>query len=302
MVLTDNTTLVLGFPENEGQARLLSDELGCDVDIVAVRRFPDGESLVRVPPRIPARLVVIRSLDHPDTKIVELLLALETLRDRGAEHITFIAPYLCYMRQDMEFNPGEAVSQRIIGRFLGTKCDALITVDPHLHRISELQEVVPAHPAVALTAASIIGAFLKEKLDRPILLGPDSESEQWVAEVARQEGLDYCVADKSRLGDRSVIVELPDLNLRGYDVVIIDDIASSGYTLAEAAKSLKGTGCASINAVVTHVLFDEDAARRFTEAGIANIWSTDTIPHASNAVSVVPLLADAVRSLIPAPA
>ncbi|MCZ4328253.1 ribose-phosphate pyrophosphokinase-like domain-containing protein, partial [Brachybacterium paraconglomeratum] len=84
-----------------------------------------------------------RSLDQPNEKLVELLLAARTARTLGAPHLTLVAPYLPYMRQDIAFSPGEAVSQRIVGPFLASLVDAVITVDPHLHRVASLRDVVP---------------------------------------------------------------------------------------------------------------------------------------------------------------
>ena len=109
---------VYGFAETEPQARALAEMLGVGYETVEVRHFPDRESLVRVPaPAAPAALVY-RSLDDPNGKLIELMLASSALRANGARQIALIAPYLAYMRQDTAFHPGEAVSQRIVGRFL----------------------------------------------------------------------------------------------------------------------------------------------------------------------------------------
>jgi ribose-phosphate pyrophosphokinase len=264
---------------------------------VAIHRFPDGESKVTLPQRVPRRVILVRSLDHPNDKLVELLLASATLRAQGVRHITLIAPYLCYMRQDIAFHPGEAVSQRIVGAYLGGVCDALLTVDPHLHRIRQLSEAVPVRPAVALTAAPLMSRFLAERLERPLLLGPDAESRQWVAAVAEPGGLGYQVATKTRLGDHQVRIQVPAGAWRGREIVIVDDVASTGQTIATAARQLKAAGAGPVHTFVTHPLFVDDALARLREAGVAQIWSTDSIPHQSNALSLSPLLAQAVADL-----
>src|SRR5690606_12123678 len=106
-------------------------------------RFPDGELRLRLPATLPAAVVLFRGLHQPNEKLVELLLTARTARGAGARHLTLVAPYLAYMRQDMAFAPGEAVSQRIVGDFLAQLFDAVITVDPHLHRVARLDEAVP---------------------------------------------------------------------------------------------------------------------------------------------------------------
>jgi len=152
--------VVLGFAEYARQAEALAVELGCAFECVTVHRFPDGESRVQLPAELPECVVVCCSLDHPNGKLVELLLVAEGARAAGVTRLELVAPYLCYMRQDMAFHPGEVVSQRIVGRFLAEHFDTVVTVDPHLHRVHTLAEAVPARRAVALSAAPERVAFL----------------------------------------------------------------------------------------------------------------------------------------------
>ena len=125
---------LFSFAECAAQGERLAEACGIAVHPVEVRRFPDGESLVRVCGQARTALV-LRSLDDPNAKLVELLLTAASLRDGGADRVILIAPYLAYMRQDMAFHPGEAVSQQVIGRLLAATFDGVATVDPHLHRV-----------------------------------------------------------------------------------------------------------------------------------------------------------------------
>ena len=129
-------------------------------------------------------MVLLRTLDHPNEKLVDLLLAARTARLLGARHLTLVAPYLAYMRQDMAFHPGEAVSQRIVGRFLADLFDAVITVDPHLHRIARLAQAVPVAQAVVLSGAPLLADLIAQRRPGALLVGPDSESAQWVSQAA----------------------------------------------------------------------------------------------------------------------
>ncbi len=287
--------LILGFSEYASQAQALAEALDAPYQEVHVHRFPDGEALVRLPQTLPEQVVFCRSLNDPDTKLIELILAAETARTLGARRLTLAAPYLCYMRQDRAFHPGEAVSQRIIGRLLAGHFDALVSVDPHLHRTPRLEDAVPVAKAVALSAAPAIGRFLQDMAPGALLLGPDEESEQWVAAAARSGGFEHGAACKERLGDRRVRIRLPDLDYQDRQVVLLDDVASSGETLAEAARGLLARGAARVDAAVTHALLAEGAEARMQGAGIAQFWSTDSIPHPSNAIALAPLLAGALQ-------
>ncbi|GAB4254304.1 MAG: ribose-phosphate pyrophosphokinase [Methylomicrobium sp.] len=289
--------LILAFPDYRMQSERLAAKLGVAVAPVELHRFPDGESLVRLPVDLPAHVIICRSLDRPNDKLIELLLCARTARDLGAQRITLVAPYLCYMRQDIANRPGEAVSQRIVGRLLAELFDDVITVDPHLHRISRLSQAIPIANALSLSAADVIGEFLANQLSNAVLLGPDSESEQWVSGIAASIGFDYAVADKIRHGDREVVMVLPKRDYAAKPVVIVDDMASTGRTLAKAVDLLHNAGAGSVYAAITHPLFCGDAEAFIRAAGVDAIWSTDSIDHSTSCIKLDALLAAAVESI-----
>lgn len=290
--------LVLGFPDNFSQAERLANRLRADIAEVGLHRFPDGESHVRLPPTLPEHVIICRSLDFPNDKLVELMLCARTATTLGAKRLTLVAPYLCYMRQDVANQPGEAVSQQIIGKLLADLFNDVITVDPHLHRISNLREAIPSKNALSVTAASEIAVYLRSVLNHAMLLGPDTESEQWVSAVAKQTGFDYAVARKIRQGDKQVEITLPEKDFRGKTVVIIDDLASTGRTISNALKLLHSAGAKETYAFVTHALFCGDAEAHLKSAGLKNIWSADSITHPTNAIQLDNLLAEAVESVV----
>lgn len=286
--------LLLGFPDYETPARRLAMEARLPYVNIDVHRFPDGESKVRLPADLPAQAIFCRSLHQPNDKLIELALAAAAAREAGARHLTLVAPYLCYMRQDIAFAPGEAVSQRVIGGWLDGMFDRVITVDPHLHRISDLREVMPTAETVTLSAGTAMAELLRQRFDRPLLVGPDVESRQWVARIADEAGLDFIVAEKQRLADREVRVMLPPSAIRGRVAVIVDDIASTGRTLAATARVLREAGAAAVHCCVSHGLFLGDAETVMRAAGIDLICSSDSIPHASNCIALSGLLAGAL--------
>ena len=289
--------MLLYFDDERDAALRLAEAASLPAIPIARHRFPDGELKLRLPTGLPERVTVYRSLDNPNEKLVELLIVSQTARSQGAGHLTLVAPYLAYMRQDMEFTPGEAVSQRIVGRFLAHLFDAIVTVDPHLHRIDRLEEAAPVAQAVVLVGALPLADHVVRVRTRPLLVGPDAESEQWVAAAAARHGLDYIVCSKIRSGDREVAVDLPAAQVQGRAAVILDDMASTGHTLAAAARLLRAAGAASVDAAVTHALFTPQALAMLRADGIGEVWSTDCITHPSNAVSMAPLLAQALHAI-----
>ena len=291
--------LLLAFDDERAQAAALAAALAIPLALVRRHVFPDGESRLRLPPGLPDQLLLLRGLHQPNHKLVELLITVPAARALGARRILLVSPYLAYMRQDMAFQPGEAVSQRHIAALLGSQVDGLITVDPHLHRIASLDEVMAGCRSLALSAAPLLGAWVAQRVPQALLLGPDEEALQWVGEAGRCHGLDFAVCRKQRLGDREVRVTLPDLPgsaFAGRAVVLIDDVASTGRTLVEAARAVLAAGAASVDVAVTHALFVGDALAQLRAAGVRHVWSSDAVPHETAVVPLAGLLAAAVRA------
>jgi ribose-phosphate pyrophosphokinase len=298
-------TQVLAFDDEQVPAGALARTLGAPLALIEHHRFPDGEIKLRLPAALHGSVVIWRGLQQPNEKLVELLITAPSARELGAQRLLLVSPYLAYMRQDIAFAPGEAVSQRHIARLLAQLFDAVITVDPHLHRIASLDEVMPGRRGISLSAAGLLGAWAARQVSDALLLGPDEESAPWVQRAARDgaaalglpQPLDHAWCVKQRHGDHDVHVALPPgLALRGRSVVLIDDIASTGRTLLAALRQCLDGGAASVDVAVTHALFVGDAYALLGQAGARHVWSTDCVPHASNAVSVVPLLAETLRS------
>lgn len=287
--------LVLGFSDYDAPAKRLAAALDAEYAVAHVHRFPDGESGVRLSATVATHVVLCRSLNDPNSKLIELMLAASAARRHGAQRLTLVAPYLCYLRQDAEFEPGDAVSAPVIGRFLASHFDEVITVDPHLHRISQLADAVPTARALSVTAAPMLAEFLATKLNNPVLLGPDQESSQWVASMAAAGGWRWAVATKIRRGDRQVELHLPPIDLRGCEVVLVDDVISTGRTLLLAVNEVMARGAKAAYVMVTHPLFAEHVELSLRQAGAQAIWSSDSIVHASNVVCLAPLLSGAVK-------
>jgi ribose-phosphate pyrophosphokinase len=292
-----STIALQSLPSGSDAARRLAARLGLGFEEIALHRFPDGELRVTVGPAADTT-ILYASLDQPNEKLIALLFAAEALRRDGATRLVLVAPYMCYMRQDVAFHPGEAISQRAVGRLLATLMDRIVTVDAHLHRTPDITAVFPGIEAENLSAMpAIASALARTGLDpATVVIGPDAESKPWVSDLAGRLRLQHTVARKTRHGDRSVDIEFADPGLlSGRPALLVDDIVSSGGTLVVAARTLKAIGASSIDAVVTHALFPADMIADFAEADIGSIRSTDSVPHPTNAIPLDELLAAALR-------
>ncbi|HEX5310764.1 ribose-phosphate pyrophosphokinase [Aquabacterium sp.] len=293
---------LLYFDDEREPAQRLAQLCKLPSACIESHRFPDDELRLRLPVnasgQVDSSLVIYRGLDHPNDKLISLLLAASEARSLGVQRILLVSPYLAYMRQDIAFHPGEVISQKRIGHFLSTLVDGIVTVDPHLHRISRLEEAVPLPYAVTLSGAPALSDWIANQLRSPLLIGPDAESEQWVQSAAARHGWDFGVCTKVRRGDHAVEIELPDLSVKDREVVLLDDVASSGRTLAVACRLLLNAGAASVDVAVTHALFAHDAQHIIHQAGVRHIWSTDCIPHPSNTITMAPHIAQAVNDWV----
>ena len=289
--------LLFALPGNEELTSRLSAHLAAERGDLESRRFPDGETYVRLLAEVQGRSVVlVCTLDKPDDKSLRLLFAAHAARDLGAARIGLVAPYLAYMRQDKRFRSGEAITSNAYARLLSASLDWIVTIDPHLHRRSSMAEIYSV-PVAVCHAAPKLSSWIREHVSDAIVIGPDSESEQWVSAVASAAGVPFTTLEKTRHGDRDVEIKIPDVERwRNRRPVLVDDIISSGRTMEVAIKQLVALGFAPPVVLGVHGLFADDAFERLKAAGGAQIVSTNSVPHASSAIDISDVLQSAIAS------
>lgn len=275
------------FADSLPFAQSLATLLGAPLACIDLHRFPDRESRVRVQLPVGREAVLVRQLHDPNAKLIETLFAADALRRNGARRVTLVAPYLPYMRQDIAFSPGEAVSQHVAGGLLASSFARVLTLEPHLHRVTRL-DAVAGRGARSLSATPALAEWIEEGGGDCVVVGPDEESAAWVRRVADLADIPWVVGRKQRLSDRAVRIEFPELP-KCRRAVLLDDIASSGVTLAVAARALKGRGIRYVDAVVVHAIFATGAMARIRAAGVRRMVSCDTVPHPTNAIATAPL-------------
>jgi len=290
--------ILIAMPGNEAMTRSIAEILSTDVGHLELRSFPDGESYLRFATELEnRRTALVCTFDHPDAKMLQLLFAAAAARELGARQVGLIAPYLAYMRQDRRFKPGEAVTSREVARLLSNAFDWLVTIDPHLHRYASLAEIYRIPTRVA-HAAPLISHWIKANVPHALVIGPDGESAQWISAVAGEAGVPFTVLQKVRHGDRDVEITMPDLLQFGERTpVLVDDIISSGRTMAEAVRLVAAHTARAPVCMAVHGLFADNSDRLLAAAG-ARVVTSNTVVHASNALDVAPLLAAGVNEFV----
>lgn len=254
------------------------------------KRFPDSEFYVRILDNINGKDVLIVQTAYPDQKIVELLLIEDAIYDAGARKIIVVLPYFGYSRQDKKFEEGEAISARVIAQHISFHADCVITVDPHKEHILKFFTI----PAYSCSAISTIAQYLSgKKID--FVLAPDKGAKDRTKEAAKLINCDYDYLEKTRIDGITVKITPKKLDAYGKNVAIIDDIISTGGTMANSIKELKKQGAKKVIVACTHGLFIGNAKEKLLAANCDEIISTDTIETDFSKVSV----ADCIASALP---
>jgi ribose-phosphate pyrophosphokinase len=292
-------SLFFPLPGNEVFAERLAAAVDGECGLLSLRDFPDGESYVRVDTDPVGRDVqLVATLRHPNDETLPLIFLADAVRELGATRVGLIAPYLAYMRQDTRFRDGEAITSRSYARIISRAVDSLLTVDPHLHRVTRLRELYSI-PATAIHVATEIGLWIAANVKSPLIIGPDQESRQWVEGIAAAAGAPSTVLTKTRRGDTHVIESaLGAADHRACTPVLVDDIIATGETMVTAIRHLREQGRPPAECVGVHGVFADGAYASLKAAGAARVVTTNTIAHPSNCIDITPAVARALQAQI----
>jgi len=287
--------IVVPGPASQSLGRKVAETLNARIVPVNLKAFPDGEYCLRFEGDVTSEEVVVVQTTGPpqDTNVMQLLLMLDAAKDLGAKKVTAVVPYLAFARQDKRFLASEAISGETLVKLIETcGVDQFITVN--IHAENTLKKFnVPTKNLSAIT--SLAEHFKSQGLDGAFSLSPDKGAIGLAEEADRVLGGGYGWLKKER--DRytgEIQVEEKILNVDGRDVVVFDDIISTGGTIARAIKMLKSQGTRRVYAACVHPLMIAEAKTRIIESGAEEIVGTDSIPSSVRTVSLAPLIAEAL--------
>ncbi len=288
--------IVLG---NDDFGERLAEKLDAKFIRIEQRVFPDGEVCPRIADDINGShaVIALRMSLPPDTNryLVETLLTIKNLKSMGVKKIDVVMPYFVYARQDKAFRKGEPFSSKYILELLKEAgASRFFTVSSHADRNKERISLsdLPAHNIDGFAA---IGNYLKGTVINPMVIAPDKGAEEFAATVAEQAGCDYAVFEKHRDLDTGDVVMSSDARLDGKDVIIVDDIISSGGTMLNAIEVCRKNGAKSVMAAVVHVV-SERAVKNISPH--AMLIATDTISSDVSRIPVTNLLAEKMMEVM----
>lgn len=304
MSATQGRILVLALSAQEELAHAICTHLShqSSLNIVPgdalMRQFPDGEHYLRLHSQgVFDEAIVIGSLHQPDRAFLPLHFLSDLARLSGAKRVGLVAPYLGYLRQDERFHPGELITAQSFARLLERSFDSLITVDPHLHRLTDLSEIYTI-PTRLVRSAATIAHWIRGYTSNPLIVGPDSESDQWTRPIADLLGAPLLVMSKTRFGDSDVQVQSasPQTVPPSACPILIDDIISTGRTMIAAAQELQRLGFhAPPICIGVHPVFAPSALEHITQLASPHaVLSCNTIPHPTNAIDLSEPIAAAI--------
>jgi len=284
---------IIGGTASKSIAEDLSKTLDIPLANTISKRFPDDELYVRILDDISGDHVIVVQTTYPDYNIVELFLLQNAVEEANAKEISVIIPYFGYARQDTKFKDGEPISAKAIANLISLNADRVITVDPHKEHILDFFST----KALSCSAVPEIAKYLKDK-NIDLVLAPDKGALTRAKQASQIINCDFDYMEKTRIDGSTVEIKPKKLDAQNKNVVIIDDIISTGGTMALSIQELKKHGAKKVSVACTHGIFAGDAIKKLNSAGCDEIISTDTIETDYSKVKVSPCLTSLLIKII----
>ncbi len=288
------TLLIASIRETEVIAKKVAKELNAQFCKINLSKFPDGEFLVKLQndPKGKTVVIIASLAQDPNNELIETILAAGAARDSGAKKVILFATYLPYMRQDKIFHSYEGVSAKSILTTLSEKFDTVFAIDPHLHRIKSLQDI--ARNCHSVSTINLIADYVKKNLKHDFMLvGPDAESKQWDKSIAQILDKKAVILQKTRFSSEKVSIKSEPIENK--NILIIDDIISTGHTILEAVKIAKKQAAKKVTVIGIHGLLLHDSGKKI--AKVAELVTTNTIPNKYAKIDVAPLIISTLRNI-----
>lgn len=282
--------IIVGGSSSRDLAKELSNILGCAYVQAATTRFPDGECYTRIDNESLKDDVVIVQNTYPDSNMIEMFLLQDAVKKMGAKRVTLVIPYFGYARQDRAFKPGEPESAKVMIKHLGMMCDRVLTVDIHKESVLDYFEC----PHRDLKAAhAIADHFKSKKID--LVLSPDLGAKDRAKAVGERMGVPYDHLEKVRLSGSEVKISPAQMDCSGKNVLIVDDMISTGGTIVAAKQALREADAKSVSVACTHGLFVNNALERLTGNALEAVLCCNTLENEVSHISVAGIISDALK-------
>ena len=284
---------IIGGTASKTIAEDLSNSLKIPIANTISKRFPDNELYVRIIDDVTEEHVIIIQTTYPDYNIIELFLLQNAAEEANVKEISVVIPYFGYARQDTKFQNGEPISAKALANLISLNADRIITIDPHKEHILDFFST----NAFSCSAVPEIAKYLKVK-NIDLLLAPDKGALERAKHASKIIGCDFDYMEKTRIDGTTVEIKPKKLDVQNKNVAIIDDIISTGGTMAISIQELKKHGAKKVLVACTHGLFAGDAVKKLNSAGCDEIISTYTIKSDYSKVKVAPSLTPFFNKLI----
>jgi ribose-phosphate pyrophosphokinase len=285
---------VIGGPSSEQLAKRIASKLKSKFVGCELRVFPDGESKITLKDKPRGKTIVVQSIYPPvDSNLIRSLAIVSQARSCTSQ-VYAVIPYMGYARQDRQFLPGEIITMEIVAKmFKAAGATKIIVVD--IHSITALEHLqIPAKNVSAVE--ELVKYFKKLSLNNPLVVSPDKGGIERARNFANLLGVDFIALEKHRdrkTGKVEIKTKKQD-GVKGRDMIIVDDMISTGGSIAKAAEFLKKQKSGKIYACCTHALLIGDAEKNITKAGVTKIISTNTIPGKTSIVDVSSIIVKAL--------
>ena len=287
---------VIAGNSSEELAKKVSKKIKANLIKSEMKVFPDGESKITLKGKFSKnKTIVIQSVYPPvDTNLIQLLSMISKAKENSNEVIAVI-PYLGYARQDREFLPGEIVTMKVLGSlFKGLGLSKIIVIDIH-SKIGLKQFKIKSENLTAIP--DLVKYFKKIKMEDPLIVSPDQGGKERAEKFAKEADLDFIALQKFR--DRKtgkVRIKNGDLdNVEGRDLILVDDMISTGGSIVKATEFLKKQKCKRVFVACTHALLINNAEKKIKDAGVTKIISTNSIPGKTSIVDIADTIVKAIK-------
>jgi len=287
---------IIAGNSSEELARKVSKKIKANLIKSELKVFPDGESKITLKGKFSKnKTIVIQSVYPPvDSNLIQLLSMISKAKENSNEVIAII-PYLGYARQDREFLPGEIVTMKVLGSlFKGVGLSKIIVVDIH-SKIGLKQFKIKSENLTAIP--DLVKHFKKIKMENPLIVSPDQGGKERAEKFAKESNLDFIALQKFR--DRKtgkVKIKNGDLNdVKGRDLILVDDMISTGGSIVKATEFLKKQKCKRVFVACTHALLINNAEKKIRDAGVTKIISTNSIPGKTSVVDIADTIVKAIK-------